>query len=109
LWCCVCLQHCLWKRCMSVGFQYSSPLKQLQYTSYEFLWMNERMRWAEVFCVHQLVSWRRWICGLKEGKRVKLNKQIKFDVVPIHVAFLPDCPCIASRQKSVQNKIRVQY
>jgi hypothetical protein len=29
------------------------------------------------------------MCGLKEGKRVKLNKQIKFDVGAIHVVFLP--------------------
>jgi hypothetical protein len=29
------------------------------------------------------------MCGLKEGKRVKLKTQVKFDVVAIHVVFVP--------------------
>jgi hypothetical protein len=45
------------------------------------------------------------MCGLKEGKRVKLNKQIKFDVGAIHVVFLPIVLVLLVDRKSVQNKM----
>jgi hypothetical protein len=44
------------------------------------------------------------MCGLKEGNCVKLKKQIIFDVVAIHVVFLPTV-LVLLVDRSLQNKM----